>query len=71
MAAPPSTVHSDPIQFDAHRFLGPVKEFRNFIHLRQEVASHARLDHDTVMMCWGPIAALFNDLEEHLASIER
>lgn len=56
------------IQFDAHRFLGPVKEFRNFIHPRQEVASHARLDHDTVMMCWGPIGALFNDVEERLAT---
>lgn len=56
------------IQFDAHRFLGPVKEFRNFIHPRQEVASQARLDHDTVMMCWGPIGALFNDVEERLAT---
>ncbi|PKW17612.1 hypothetical protein [Saccharopolyspora spinosa] len=56
------------IQFDAHRFLGPVKEFRNFIHPRQEVVSQARLDHDTVMMCWGPIGALFNDVEERLAT---
>lgn len=56
------------IQFDAHRVLGAVKDFRNFIHPRQEAASQARLDHDTVMMCWGPIGALFNDLEECLAT---
>lgn len=55
------------IQFDAHKFLDPVKEFRNFIHPRREVASQTRLDHDTVMMCWGPISALFNDIEERLA----
>jgi hypothetical protein len=58
------------VQFDAHRFLGPVREFRNFIHPRQEAVSQARLDHDTVMMCWGPINALFNDIEEHLATTE-
>lgn len=56
------------IQFDAHRFLGPVKDFRNFVHPRQQVASDARPDHDSVKMCWTPIGALFNDLEEHLAS---
>lgn len=56
------------IQFDAHRFLGPVKEFRNFIHPRKEVVSRTRFDHDTVMMCWGPIGALFNDVEERVAT---
>lgn len=57
------------IQFDAHRFLGPVRDFRNFIHPRLEVASRSRLDHDTVMMCWGPIGALFNDIEERLTTV--
>ncbi|MER7113572.1 hypothetical protein ACQPZU_09915 [Saccharomonospora azurea] len=57
------------IEFDAHRFLGPVRDFRNFVHPRQEVASEARLDHDTVMMCWGPISALFNDVEERLSRV--
>lgn len=59
------------IAFDAHQFLGPVREFRNFIHPREEVVSRTRLDHDTVMMCWPPIGALFNDVEEHLAVAER
>ncbi|WP_232211807.1 hypothetical protein [Saccharomonospora halophila] len=56
------------LQFDAYRFLGPVREFRNFIHPREEAARGTRLDHDTVMMCWAPIGALCNDVEERLAT---
>lgn len=56
------------IQFDAGKSLGAVREFRNFIHPRNEVVSRTRFDHDTVMMCWGPISALVNDVEECLAA---
>lgn len=54
------------IQFDARDFMAPVREYRNFVHLRQQVAKGAQPDRDSVMMCWGPVRAILNDLEERI-----
>ncbi len=44
----------------------PVRQYRNFVHLRAQVAKRAKLDQDSVMMCWGPVHAILNDLEERI-----
>ncbi|MBB5069886.1 hypothetical protein BJ969_002974 [Saccharopolyspora gloriosae] len=59
------------IQFDARAFMDRVREFRNFIHPRLEMEKQSRFDDDTVMMCWAPVRALLNDLEEHLPPVPR
>jgi hypothetical protein len=51
------------IQMDAHKFAQNVREFRNFVHVRKQTKEGATLDQDTVMMCWGPVLAVLNDLE--------
>ncbi|MFG2698278.1 hypothetical protein [Kitasatospora sp. NPDC048407] len=51
------------IQVDAHDFMKIVREYRNFVHLRQQRERGIDPDHDTVMMCWGPVLAVLNDLE--------
>lgn len=54
------------IQLDAKSFMGPVRNFRNFIHPRQQLENDFLPDQDTVALCWGPVHAVLNDLEEHL-----
>jgi hypothetical protein len=51
------------IQMDAHKFAQNVREFRNYVHVRKQTEERATLDQDTVMMCWGPVLAVLNDLE--------
>ncbi|MBV2365729.1 hypothetical protein ACFPZ0_01190 [Streptomonospora nanhaiensis] len=54
------------IQLDAAEFVHKVRGFRNFIHPRLEVAAQARFDADTVKLCWGPVQAMLNDLEQRV-----
>jgi hypothetical protein len=56
----------DLIQVDAKDFLDPVREYRNFVHLRAQMARRAAPDRDSVMLCWGPVRAILNDLEERI-----
>ncbi|WPB94394.1 hypothetical protein [Streptomyces malaysiensis] len=51
------------IQMDAHDFMGIVREYRNFVHLRKQRERGVVPDRDTVGMCWGPVLAVLNDLE--------
>ncbi|MFI6661490.1 hypothetical protein ACIBL8_38915 [Streptomyces sp. NPDC050523] len=51
------------IQMDAHDFMGIVREYRNFVHLRKQRERGVVPDRDTVGMCWGPVRAVLNDLE--------
>lgn len=53
------------IQFDAKSFMDPVRNFRDFIHPRQQLEHDFLPDQDTVALCWGPVHAVLNDLEEH------
>ena len=57
------------IQFDATSFMHTVRDFRNFVHPRKELAEQPSFDRDSVMLCWGPVQALLNDLEERLDEI--
>lgn len=59
------------IQLDAKNFMDPVRNFRNFIHPRAQLESGFVPDHDTVTLCWGPVHAVLNDLEESLVGRER
>ncbi|WP_328410775.1 hypothetical protein [Nocardia sp. NBC_00403] len=54
------------VQLDAAAFAHAVRDFRNFIHPRKEISEKPRFDADTVMLCWGPVQALMNDLEQNL-----
>jgi hypothetical protein len=56
----------DWIQLDATRFVHNVRDFRNFVHPRKELAERPRFDRDSVMLCWAPVHALLNDLEENV-----
>jgi hypothetical protein len=58
------------IQMDAHKFAQNVREFRNFVHVRKQTEERARLDQDTVMMCWGPVLAVLNDLEASMPTVK-
>lgn len=58
------------IQMDAHEFAQKVREFRNFVHIRQQIEQRAILDQDTVMMCWGPVIAVLNDLEASTSTLQ-
>lgn len=51
------------IQLDAKDFMHKVREYRNFIHPREQLAKDADFDRDSVMLCWGPVHAVLNDLE--------
>ena len=51
------------IQLDAKNFMHPVRNFRNYIHPRQQLESSFNPDQDTVALCWGPVHAVLNDLE--------
>lgn len=57
------------IQMDAHKFAQNVREFRNFVHVRKQIEERATLDQDTVMMCWGPVLAVLNDLEVSMPTL--
>ncbi|WP_435069890.1 hypothetical protein [Amycolatopsis thermoflava] len=59
----------DWVQLDATTFAHTVRDFRNFIHPRKELAEQPRFDGDTVMLCWGPVQALLNDLEHSLPPV--
>ncbi|RJQ90616.1 hypothetical protein [Amycolatopsis panacis] len=59
----------DWIQLDAAKFVDTVRDFRNFVHPRKELSEQPRFDRDSVMLCWGPMHALLNDLEENLAPL--
>lgn len=56
----------DWIQLDATKFMHTVRDFRNFIHPRKELAERPRFDRDSVRLCWAPVQALLNDLEENV-----
>ncbi|WP_261556073.1 hypothetical protein [Frankia tisae] len=51
------------IQIDAKEFMEKVREFRNYVHPRQQLESKFRPDEYTLGMCWGPVRAILNDLE--------
>lgn len=54
------------IQFDAMQFMHTVRNFRNFIHPRQELIDLPAFDDDSVGLCWAPLHAMLNDLEQQL-----
>ncbi|WP_433185681.1 hypothetical protein [Actinoallomurus sp. CA-150999] len=58
------TAHSKGwIQLDAKDFMDKVRDYRNFVHLRLQRQRDLAPDQDTVMLCWGPVRAVLNDLE--------
>lgn len=57
------------IQFDATKFMHTVRDFRNFVHPRKELVDQPAFDRDSVMLCWGPVRALLNDLEKSLEDL--
>ncbi|MER5388556.1 hypothetical protein [Saccharopolyspora sp. NPDC002686] len=57
------------IQLDAKDFMQTVRQYRNFVHPRAELAKQPKFDHDSVTLCWAPVRALLNDLEEHVKPI--
>lgn len=56
------------IQLDAKNFIHPIRDFRNYIHPRNQMESAFMPDEDTVSMCWPPIQALLNDLDNSIAA---
>jgi hypothetical protein len=54
------------IQPDALDFSQFVREYRNFVHPREQHRRKITPDDDTVLMCWQPVLALINDLHERL-----
>jgi hypothetical protein len=56
----------DWIQLDAKDFMHKVRDYRNFVHPRKELAEQPKFDRDSVTLCWAPVRALLNDLEEHV-----
>ena len=61
------TAHSSGwIQLDAKGFMHTVRNFRNFIHPRKEWAEQPEFDNDSVRLCWAPVHALLNDLEQRI-----
>ncbi|MEU6644540.1 hypothetical protein ABZ863_18575 [Saccharomonospora sp. NPDC046836] len=50
----------------AHR----VRDYRNFVHPRKELAEQPDFDQDSVRLCWAPVHALLNDLEERLEPVD-
>jgi len=51
------------IQLDARNFMTSVKDFRNFVHPRAELAEQPDFDADSVQLCWSPVQTMLNDLE--------
>lgn len=61
------TAHSSGwIQLDAKDFMHTVRDFRNFVHPRKEWAEQPEFDNDSVRLCWAPVHALLNDLEQRM-----
>jgi hypothetical protein len=54
------------IQLDARDFMHNVRQYRNFVHPRLELEKQPQFDQDSVNLCWAPVRALLNDLEEHI-----
>jgi hypothetical protein len=52
------------IELDAKAFMTPVRNFRNYIHPRRQAAEAFNPDQETVSLCWGPVHAVLNDLEQ-------
>jgi hypothetical protein len=62
------TVHSSGwIQLDAMDFMHTVRDFRNFVHPRKEWSEQPEFDDDSVRLCWAPVHALLNDLDQRMA----
>jgi hypothetical protein len=55
------------IQLDAADFMHKVREYRNYVHPRVQQRHPQMFDRDSVMLCWAPVRAVLNDLEERLA----
>jgi hypothetical protein len=55
------------IQFDAMKFMHAIRDFRNFIHPRLELVDLPAFDNDSVGLCWAPVHAMLNDLEQYLS----
>lgn len=51
------------IQVDAKGFMEKVRDFRDFVHPRRQLELKFSPDEFTLMMCWGPVRAILNDLE--------
>ncbi|MGI5132966.1 hypothetical protein ACQEVB_39630 [Pseudonocardia sp. CA-107938] len=51
------------IEHDALTFNGYVREYRNFVHPREQLANNFSPDDDTVLLCWQPVLAIINDLD--------
>ncbi|MGH3438851.1 MAG: hypothetical protein ACRDRN_20570 [Sciscionella sp.] len=61
------TVHTKGwIQLDAAGFMHKVRDYRNFVHPRKEMAEQPDFDRDSVGLCWAPVHAMLNDLEARL-----
>ena len=54
------------IQPDAFEFSDIVRQYRNFVHPRAQQSRGITPDADTVLMCWQPVLAVVNDLNERL-----
>lgn len=57
------------IQLDAKEFMDKVRDYRNFVHPRLQLERRLDIDRDTVMLCWGPVQAVLNDLEKNLPAL--
>ncbi|WP_369023599.1 hypothetical protein [Nocardia cyriacigeorgica] len=58
------------IQLDAKTFMHSVRNFRNYIHPGKEIADNPGFDYDSVGLCWAPLQAMLNDLEQQFAVVE-
>jgi hypothetical protein len=56
------------IQLDARDFMHNVRQYRNFVHPRMELERQPQFDQESVNLCWAPVRALLNDLEENIGS---
>lgn len=54
------------IQPDAFEFSDLVRQYRNFVHPRAQQRRGITPDADTVLLCWQPVLAVVNDLDERL-----
>ncbi|GAB3553400.1 hypothetical protein J2S53_001569 [Actinopolyspora lacussalsi] len=57
------------IQLDAKDFMDNVRKYRNFIHPRAELEKQPRFDKGSVALCWGPVQAILNDIEESIEPV--
>ncbi|MGH3547849.1 MAG: hypothetical protein ACRDQU_06985 [Pseudonocardiaceae bacterium] len=59
------------IQPDEFEFSDIVGQYRNFVHPRVQQKRGITPDADTVLMCWQPVLAVVNDLDERLPGRQR